>query len=407
MKYAILIGDGMGDHPVDMLGGRTPLEAADTPNLDRLAREGLLSRCRTVPDGMPPGSDVAIMSLMGYSAKGVLTGRGPLEAAALGVPLRPGELAFRLNLVTVEHKGGDVVMRNHAAGDITMAESTELLKDLSAALPLSGGQGIHQGVSYRNIFVWPGAPRGLASIPPHDHLDKSIRGFLDDPALAPVMGLVKASWAVLEGHPVNRERVARGLPPANSIWLWGQGASPSVKGYGERWGLTGATVSAVDIIRGLAFVTGLVPVRVESATGDLHTNYRGKAEAGIEALGKFDLVLIHLEAPDECSHQGDVRGKVQAIENFDRHIVGPFAKALPQFGDCRLLCACDHYTPVALKTHTPEPVPFVFYDSARPAASGAPGYSEGAALAAGGLVPDGPSLGRLIFGPERATGAKP
>jgi 2,3-bisphosphoglycerate-independent phosphoglycerate mutase len=404
MKYVILIGDGMGDYPVESLGGRTPLEAASTPNLDLLAKEGLLSRCQTVPEGMPPGSDVAIMSLMGYSAKGVLTGRGPLEAAALHIPLKDGDLAFRLNLVTVEHKDdGDSIMRNHAAGDIPMDEAGILLKALSDRMPLPAGQTIHQGVNYRNILIWPHAPLGLASIPPHDHLDKSIKGFLEDPALAPLMDLVKASWKVLEGHPVNRSRIERGLPPANSIWLWGQGATPKVRTYRERWGVEGATVSAVDIIRGLGIITGLKPIDVEGATGDLHTNYQGKAEAGIKALATNDLVIVHLEAPDECSHQGDLEGKLKSIENYDKLIVGPFLKALPSFGEYRLLCSCDHYTPVKLKTHVPDPVPFLLYDSRGPAKSGAPGYSEKNALAQGGLVQDGPSLGRLLFGPERVS----
>jgi 2,3-bisphosphoglycerate-independent phosphoglycerate mutase len=403
MKYAILIGDGMGDLPVDSLGGMTPLEKAETPNLDRLAREGLLARCQTVPEGMPPGSDVAIMSLLGYSAKGVLTGRGPLEAAALNVPLNDGDLAFRLNLVTVEHRGdGDVVMRNHAAGDIPQDEAGPLLKALSERLPLEG-RTIRQGVNYRNLLVWPQAPAGLGSIPPHDWLDKSVKGFLDDPGLRPIMDLVKASWGVLEDHPVNVQRRRRGLPPANSIWLWGQGSRPKVKTYRDRWGLTGATVSAVDIIRGLGIITGLDVVNVEGATGDLHTNYKGKAEAGLKALETHDLAVVHLEAPDECSHQGDLDGKIKAIEDYDRLIVGPFMERLPSFGDFRLLCSCDHYTPVGMKTHVSDAVPFVLYDSKAPAKSGFQGYSEREAAKSGTLVPDGPSLGRLLFGPERAS----
>ncbi|MDR1164919.1 MAG: cofactor-independent phosphoglycerate mutase [Deltaproteobacteria bacterium] len=401
MKYAILIGDGMGDYPLESLGGLTPLEHARTPNLDRLAAEGLLSRCQTVPEGMPPGSDVAIMSLLGYSAKGVLTGRGPLEAAALGIPLAPGDLAFRLNLATCRFEGDDIIMVDHSAGDIPAEEAGILLKDLSARMPLAPGQSVRQGVNYRNIFIWPGAPLNLASIPPHDHLDKSVRAFLDDPAQKPVMDLVKASWPILRDHPVNLARVQKGLRPANTIWLWGQGSAPKVKTYAERWGVTGATASAVDIIRGLAIITGLTPLVVPGATGALDTNYEGKAQAALKALETLDLAVIHLEAPDECSHQGDLAAKIQAIENFDAKIVGPVLAALPSFGPFRLLCSPDHYTPVSLKSHVSDPVPFVFYDSERPGRSGARGYSEKSALEAGGLVPDGPSLGRLLFGPER------
>ncbi|MDR2613179.1 MAG: cofactor-independent phosphoglycerate mutase [Deltaproteobacteria bacterium] len=402
MKYVILIGDGMGDLPVDSLGGLTPLQKAPTPNLDRLAREGLLARCATIPEGMPPGSDVAIMSLLGYSAKGVLTGRGPLEAMALGVPLAEGELAFRLNLVTVRHEGGSTAMVTHSAGDIPGAEAGPLLEALSAGLPMPEGMRIRQGVSYRNILVWPGAPEGLASIPPHDHLDRPVDSFLESPGYGPIADLVRASWGILEDHPVNRARVARGLPPANSIWLWGQGKTPSVKSYSERWGITGATVSAVDIIRGLAVATGLDPITVPGATGGLDTDYEGKVAAGLESLKTRDLAVIHLEAPDECGHQGDLAAKLQAIEYFDGRIVGPVLAALPSFGDYRILCSCDHYTPVALKTHTDDPVPFVLYDSVAPARTGAGGYSEAEALKTGILVPDGPRLGRLLFGPEKA-----
>jgi 2,3-bisphosphoglycerate-independent phosphoglycerate mutase len=401
MKYVILIGDGMGDYPIASLGNRTPLQAARTPNLDFLAQKGLLGRVATIPQGMPPGSDVAIMSLLGYAPQGVLTGRGPLEAAALGVSMREGDLAFRMNLVTMESGEGHII-RNHAAGDIPGPEAAELLKALSEGLPLSGGQAIYQGVTYRNLMIWPRAPEGLASIPPHDHLDKPIDRFLDDPALSPIMDLVKASWPILEGHPVNRERRRKGLPPANSIWLWGQGRAPKVRSYRERWGLGGATVSAVDIIRGLALCTGLTPLSVAGATGGLDTDYRGKVQAGLSALAAADLLVIHLEAPDECSHQGDLDAKIMSIENFDQKIVGPVLEALPGYGPYRILAACDHFTPVSLKTHTSDPVPFAFYDSQEPHGSGSPGYQEAAAVDAGRLIPDGPSLGRLIFGPEKA-----
>ncbi|MDR2422491.1 MAG: cofactor-independent phosphoglycerate mutase [Deltaproteobacteria bacterium] len=401
MKYLILIGDGMGDYPLAELGGLTPLAAAQTPNLDRLAKEGLVGRVATTPEGMAPGSDVAIMSLMGYYPKGVLTGRGPLEAAALNVPVNPGDLAFRLNLVTLE-LGPETIMRSHSAGDFPSAEARELLTALSEKLPL-GQRTLHPGVSYRNLLVWPKAPTDLPSIPPHDFRDKSIEGFLRDPKLAPLMDLVKLSWPVLTQSPVNQARVAKGLPPANSIWLWGQGQVPKIKTYQERWGLSGATVSAVDIIRGLGIYAGLEPIRVAGATGLLDTNYQGKAAAGLAALETRDLAVVHLEAPDEMSHQGDLRAKVQAIENFDRFIVGPILAGLPRLGGFRLLAACDHYTPISLRTHAADPVPFVLYDSLSPAGSGAQGYSEKEALASGLLVQDGPSLGQLLFGPERTA----
>lgn len=392
----------MGDRPVDSLGGLTPLQKARTPNLDRLAREGMIARCATVPEGMAPGSDVAIMSLLGYSAKGVLTGRGPLEAAALGVALKEGDLAFRMNLVTLGRGAGGTVMLDHSSGDIQAADAGPLVAALAGRLPLAGGKTVHQGVGYRHILVWPGAPEGLASVPPHDHRDRAVDGFLDDPAYLPLADLVRASWPVLEDHPVNLARRAKGLNPANSIWLWGQGRTPSVRSYAERWGITGASVSAVDLIRGLAVATGLEPLTVPGATGWIDTNYEGKVAAALKALETRDLAVVHLEAPDECGHQGDLDAKLLAIESFDGRIVGPVLDALPSYGeDFRVLCSCDHYTPVAIKTHTSDPVPFILYDSASPARSGAAGYSEEEALKAGILVPDGPSLGRLLFGPER------
>ncbi|MDR0549384.1 MAG: cofactor-independent phosphoglycerate mutase [Deltaproteobacteria bacterium] len=400
MKYLILIGDGMGDYPNPRLGDLTPLEAAKTPNLDRLAQKGLLGRVVTTPEGLAPGSDVAIMSLMGYNAKGVLTGRGPLEAAALKVPVNPGDLAFRVNLVTLD-LGPEKIMLNHAAGDISSPEAGELIKDLAAQLPL-GPKTLHQGVSYRNLLIWPNAPTDLPSLPPHDFRDQSVLKFLDDPACAPIMDLVKASWPILAASPVNQKRQAQGLPPANSIWLWGQGQVPKIKTYQERWNLTGATVSAVDIIKGLGLYVGLEPINVPGATGLLDTNYAGKVAASLKALKTLDSVVVHLEAPDETSHQGNLKDKLAAIENFDQLIVGPILEGLTQIGDYRLLVACDHYTPLSLRTHSADPVPFAIYDSQNELDLGATGFNEPQALATGRLVPDGPSLGQLLFGPEKA-----
>jgi 2,3-bisphosphoglycerate-independent phosphoglycerate mutase len=348
---------------------------------------------------MPAGSDVAIMSLMGYNPKGVLTGRGPLEALALGVPLGPADVAFRLNLITMEW-GPHTIIRDHAAGDITAPEAALLLATLRERMPLPAGQTIHQGVSYRHVLVWPGAPDGLPSIPPHDQLDKPIEFLLNDQAQAPLVDLVRASWPLLINHPVNQSRLDRGLPPANSIWLWGQGRVPKVKSYAERWGVSGAAVSAVDIIRGLGLATGLEPIHVEGATGGLDTNCAGKVAAALRALEAMDLAVVHLEAPDEASHQGRLDQKLEAIERFDAEIVGPLLSGLSaRGGDYRLLAACDHYTPLSLKTHSRDPVPFVLYDSSAPQA-GPESWSERAA-ASGPLIPDGPSLARLLLGPER------
>ncbi|MDR0621155.1 MAG: cofactor-independent phosphoglycerate mutase [Deltaproteobacteria bacterium] len=403
MKYLILIGDGMGDRPIASLGDLTPLARAHTPNMDRLAQNGQLGRVKTIPDGLPPGSDVAIMSLMGFNPQGVLTGRGPLEALALKVPLAEGELAFRLNLVTIEF-GERTVIRDHSAGDISSPEAKPLLEALREGLPLAPGQTIYQGFSYRNVLVWPGAPEGLPSIPPHDWLDRPINATLEDPAFRPLAELVRASWPLLANHPVNQARVKRNLRQANSLWLWGQGRKPNVKTYFERWGLNGATVSAVDIIRGLGLATGLKPLTVEGATGGLDTNFQGKVEAALSALKQTDLVVIHLEAPDETSHQGQLALKLQAIESFDAKIVGATLEGLDRSGeDYRLIVACDHYTPLEIKTHSDDPVPFILYDSRGLVRQGPPalGYSEAEAEKTGFFVPDGLALGRLFFGPEK------
>lgn len=403
MKYVLLIGDGMGDWPIEKLGGRTPLEAAPTPNLDFMAANGLMGLARTVPEGMAPGSDVAIMSLMGYNPKGVLSGRGPLEAASQGLETAPDELVFRMNLVTVRHDGSQVIMLNHASGNISTEESLELLEDLKKELPLKAGQRIFPGVSFRHILTWPGlAPDAQPSLPPHDYLDKDVRGLIDKPEASELMELVKASWAILENHPVNEKRRARGLPPANSLWLWGQGLRPAVRTYQERWGLSGVAISAVDLIKGLGMVTGLEPIEVPGVTGWVDTNYQGKVEAALRSLQNHDFAVVHIEAPDEASHQGELETKLEAIAKFDSEVVGPMLKALPDFGDYRVLAACDHYTPLKIRTHIADPIPFVIYGrpDVQKQATGL-SYTEKNAAAAGVMVEPGSDLGRLLFGPEK------
>jgi len=403
MKYVLLIGDGMGDRPLPELSGQTPLEAAPTPNLDFMAGHGTLGLARTVPPGMTPGSDVAIMSLMGYNPKGVLTGRGPLEAASQGLVTGPEEFVFRLNLVTVREEGGHTVMGNHAAGNITTAEAGELVETLKKELPLDSGQRLFPGVSYRHLMTWP-EPRAehFPSWPPHDYRDQVIDFILDDPTSRPLMDLVRASRAILEDHPVNVRRKAAGLDLANAVWPWGQGLRPQIKTYQDRWGVTGATVSAVDLIRGLGVCTGLETLIVPGATGWLDTNYQGKVEAALKALERLDFVVIHLEAPDEASHQGNLGEKLKAISDFDRLVVGPMLEALPRFGPFRVLAACDHFTPLALKTHTADPVPFVLYSQpGDEGQKGGPAYNEFNAGATGLLVDPGAGLGHLLFGPEK------
>jgi 2,3-bisphosphoglycerate-independent phosphoglycerate mutase len=367
MKYIILVGDGMGDYPIAELGLRTPLEAAKTPNMDELARRGELGRARTIPQGMDPGSDIANLAIMGYDPARYHTGRAPLEAAALGVKLKPEEVAFRCNLVTLRQQEQGLFMEDYSAGHISSAEAKELIQALQAALGRDGRR-FYPGVSYRHLLVWNEGRASWRTYPPHDHTGHEVGRLMEwDGPEAPLWELVRESWPILKDQEVNRQRVAAGKKPATSIWLWGQGKPPQVPTLKERFGLSGAVISAVDLIRGIGLYAGLKPIMVPGATGFLDTNYAGKVAAALQAVQEgADLVFIHVEAPDEAGHSGELKLKLQAIEDFDAQVVGPLLQGLKELGDHRVLVLCDHLTPLAKRTHTPEPVPFVLYDSRRP-----------------------------------------
>ena len=363
MKYIILVGDGMGDYPLAELGGRTPLEAAATPHLDELARLGELGLARTIPDGMEPGSDIANLSIIGYDPARYHTGRAPLEAAALGVALGPEEVAFRCNLVTLRQEDAGLFMEDYAAGHISSDEAKELITALDAALGQDGRR-FYPGVSYRHLLVWKEGRADWRTYPPHDWTGQEVGKLMEeDGAARPLWELIRESWAVLKDQEVNRQRRAAGKRPATSIWLWGQGRPPQLPTLKERFGLTGAVISAVDLIRGIGLYAGLKPILVPGATGYLDTNYAGKVAAALEALKSMDLVFIHVEAPDEAGHSGELPLKLQALEDFDAKVVGPLRRGLKELGDHRLLVLCDHFTPLAVRTHTLEPVPFVLFDS--------------------------------------------
>ncbi|MFH2124968.1 MAG: cofactor-independent phosphoglycerate mutase, partial [Pseudomonadota bacterium] len=328
MKYLILVGDGMGDLPLAELDGRTPLQAASTPNMDRLAREGVLGLTQTVPPGKEPGSDTANMSLLGYDPAIFHTGRSPIEAAAMGVDLAPGEIAFRCNLVTLDHTGGQTVMAEYAAGHIDSPTAARLIESLDRELGREGLR-FYPGVSYRHLLVWKDGPLKASTVPPHDRSGQSVDDVLNGGGgLELVTELTRASWPLLKDHPANAERVAQGKPPANSVWLWGQGTKPSFTTYRDRFGLGGVAISAVDLIKGLGVLAGLDPVEVEGATGWLDTNYAGKVAAALRGLEQGDVAYVHVEAPDEASHGGDLKLKMQAIEDFDRLAVGPLMQGL-------------------------------------------------------------------------------
>ena len=387
MKYILLIGDGMGDVPIASLGDRTPLEAARTPAMDRLARQSEMLLVRTVPEGYPPGSDVANLSLLGYEPESYYTGRAPLEAASMGVALGPSETAFRCNLVHVERReDGAMIMVDYSSGHITTEESRQLITALQAECTRDD-LSLHSGVSYRHLLVYRHElPEGFVTVPPHDHSDQDVSGFFaaynDVEAFRKLYAIAPE---ILERHPVNLERARQGKRTANFFWLWGEGKRPSMETLTQRFGLRGGLISAVDLLKGLGVLAGLAAIEVPGATGYLDTNYEGKAQAALDVLRRDDFVLVHVEAPDETGHQGLVGEKVQAIEDFDRRIVAPITEEMERRGEpFRLVVTMDHYTPIHRRTHEAWPVPMFLYDSRGVARPSNRPYTEADVVAAVG-----------------------
>jgi 2,3-bisphosphoglycerate-independent phosphoglycerate mutase len=362
MKYVILLGDGMSDWPVTELGDKTPLQAANTPHMDRLARLGKTGQAHTIPEGMLTGSDVAALTILGYDARHLYTGRSPLEAASIGIQLQPTDVAFRCNLVVLGETDGQRTMVDFSGGHITTEEARQLIDTLNEELGNAAFE-FYPGVSYRHCLVWREGRLGLKLTPPHDITGRSIAEYLPSgDGAAELQRMMDTSQAIFRDHPINRHRREHGEPPISSIWLWGAGKRPQIPSFGEKYGLTGAVISAVDLHKGLAIYAGLEPINVPGATGWLDTNYAGKVDYALKALQSKDFVFLHVEAPDEAGHQGDVQAKVQAIEDFDAKVVGPMLEGLPKHFDAyRVLLLPDHPTPIALKTHVREPVPIALY----------------------------------------------
>lgn len=387
MKYILLIGDGMGDLPIPALHNRTPLEAAATPTMDRLAPQAEMLRVRTVPEGYPPGSDVANLSLLGYEPERYYTGRAPLEAASLGVDLAPDETAFRCNLVHVERPNdGRLIMIDYSSGHISTEESRQLIEALQAEC---GNDQLHlyPGVSYRHLLVYRGAlPQGFVTVPPHDYSDQDVLDFFRVYQQVKVFSpLFERATAILHNHPVNRERERQGKRTANAIWLWGEGKRPAMETLEQRFGIRGGLISAVDLLKGLGVLGGLRVIEVPGATGYLDTNYQGKAQAALEVLAKEDFVLVHVEAPDETGHQGLAEEKVQAVADFDQRIVAPIVEEMERRREpFRLVVTMDHYTPVHRRTHEDWPVPMFLYDSRGVVVPSRRTYTEANVLAAVG-----------------------
>ncbi len=359
MKYIVLLGDGMADRPLKELGGKTPLQAAEIPNLDCLAAGGEMGRVQTVPDSFTPGSDVANLSVLGYDPVKYFTGRAPLEAASMGVELGPEDVAFRCNLVTLQ----DEKMIDFSAGHISTEEARGLIRAVDAELS-DEEVSFYPGVSYRHLMVWRGGKDGASCTPPHDISGQPVKEYLPQGAGSERLNdLMLRSRGVLVDHPVNQNRVLHGDAPATSIWLWGQGKRPSMPTFQEKYGLTGGMISAVDLMKGIAIYAGLKAVDVPGATGYFDTNFQGKALAALDLLKEDDFVYLHVEAADEAGHIGDLREKIRAIENFDRRVVGELLQGVAKLGDFRMLLLPDHPTPIGIRTHSSDPVPFVLYDS--------------------------------------------
>lgn len=374
MKYLVLVPDGAADYAIESLGGQTPLEAAHTPHLDQLAREGQGGLVQIIPPSRPAGSDIGNLEIFGYDSRVHYTGRAPLEAASMGLPVGPADIVYRCNTITRE---GDILV-DYSAGHISTAEAKELIEVLQAALGREGLR-FYPGVGYRHIVVWNQGPEGLKSFPPHDIMGQSITAHLPaGPRQEEVRELMRQAGALLELAMVNKRRREQGKGQGNAIWLWGEGRPLQLPGMEEKYGLKGGVISAVDLVRGIGRSAGMEVIEVPGITGYLDTNYLGKAQYALEALKKLDLVYVHVEAPDEAGHNGDAMAKKQAIEDFDRQVVGTLLDGLAQLGPCRILVSPDHRTPIRLRTHSREPVPFLLWGSGV-RADGLMAYNETAA----------------------------
>jgi len=382
MKYIIILGDGMADEPLAELGGKTPLEYADIPNMDRIAREGRCGMLRTVPGGFEPGSDIANLSILGYDPRTTYTGRGPLEAASMGVTLREGEFAYRCNLVTIR----DGMIEDFNAGHISSTEGAELLRDLDAALD---GIRVYPGVGYRNLMVVPRA-LGAETTPPHDIVGQPIGEFLPRGGDAGILlDCMERAEEIFADHSVNRRRLKEGNLPATGIWPWSGGKKPSLALFQEKYGLSGGMISAVDLLRGIACLAGMEVIDVPGATGFLDTDYEAKARYAVEALDRLDFVYVHVEAPDEAGHMGSVEEKVRAIERLDEAIGIVLDRP-----DTTIAVLPDHPTPVRYKTHTMDPVPFALLGKGR---DGVAAFSEREAARGSFGLMQAPDLLTLLF----------
>ena len=399
MKYLVLLCDGMADYKSDRLSGKTPMESACKPNMDRLAKTSTVGTVKTVADNLKPGSDVANLSVLGYDPAECYTGRSPLEAASIGINLTDTDVTLRCNLVTLSDEDNyeDKTMVDYSAGDISTAEAAEIIKTVEKELG-NDIYSFYSGVSYRHCLVVKNGTTDLGGMtPPHDISGRVIGEYLStSPNAKPLIGLMKKSYGILKNHPVNVKRVSEGKRPANSIWLWGEGTKPQMQAFYDKFAVKAGIVSAVDLIKGIGKLAKCTVAEVEGATGYIDTNFEGKADAACELLKTCDLVYIHVEAPDECGHRGEAENKVKAIEFIDKRILARVLDELEKYGEYRVLIMPDHPTPLATMTHARNPVPFLIYDNKNPV-QGVTSFTEETAKSTGVYYDHGPDIMKALL----------
>ncbi len=398
MKYIVVLGDGMADEPIAEIGGKTPLAYANTPMMDELAGKSVVGLSATIPEGMSPGSDTANLAVMGYNPKKYYTGRSPLEALSIGVPMKDTDIALRCNIVTVSEEDVPYAERtiiDHSSSEISTEDAAVLLEAVKEALQ-DDIYSFYVGTSYRHLLIWDKG-QVVPLTPPHDILGKVIGDYL--PADAKLREMMEKSYDILNNHPLNVERAAKGLHKANSVWFWGAGTRPALDNFEEKTGKKGVMISAVDLLKGIAIGAGMKVIEVPGADGTLHTNYVGKAQAAVDALTKdgYDFAYVHVEAPDEMGHQGSLPNKLEAIESLDAKVIRTVVEGMKAAGeDFRLLVMPDHPTPIRCRTHTSDPVPFLLYDSTMERRK-IGFYNEEEAKASGILYPEGYKLIDTLF----------
>lgn len=402
MKYLIIVYDGMADRKIDALGGKTPMQVAKKPVMDALARRALVGTVSNVPEGMVPESDTANLAILSYDPRVFSKGRSPLEAMSMGLTMSPEDTAYRTNVVTLSEEDGiaytDRTILDHSADEISTAEADELIRAVNEVLGDEDTR-FHTGISYRHCLLLRGGDDSVPFTRPHDILGKRIGDELpSDPRFLPFLRMMERSYDVLQKHPINERRRAEGKRPANSIWFWSPGKKPALPSFSEKWGKRASVISAVDLIKGIGICAGMRSIDVDGATGNVHTNYTGKANAAIKAFSEGDdLVYVHVEGPDECGHRAELENKILSIEKIDGLILGPVTDYLKSTGEpFRVMTLPDHPTPIEIRTHSMEPVPFMIYDSER-AYSGVSTLDEDTAVATGNYYPDGTALMGILL----------